>query len=158
MGASMKIHVRGFGKEHQQNIKDSVRFFADQLMSSRLTKNMVIEVIHKPNLSVMAEVGAKDDGRYPKHFKIDIRAANGDDPIVQTLAHEMVHVKQYAKNQLSTRLQRVAKGKGHHYEYVMKWYNKVWEPGKKEDEYWDSPWELEAYGKEPGLYHKWLNT
>jgi hypothetical protein len=33
---------------------------------------------------------------------------------------------------------------------------KVWKPNGKEDHYFDSPWEIEAFGREVGLYQKWL--
>jgi hypothetical protein len=29
-------------------------------------------------------------------------------------------------------------------------------PGKNEDEYFDAPWELEAYGREGGLVHRFI--
>jgi hypothetical protein len=32
----------------------------------------------------------------------------------------------------------------------------VWKAKRKEDDYFDSPWEIEAYGREVGLYAKWV--
>jgi len=154
----MKISVRGFDTQQRRIIKSAVAFFSDQLMDLRTRRRLNIKIVRKSSIDVMAECGAIEDGRSPKCFKIDIRAHKRDDDIIKTLAHEMVHVKQFAKNELSARLRRVAKGKGHQYEYVMKWFGLIWEPKAKEDEYWDAPWEIEAYGREHGLYQKWLNV
>jgi hypothetical protein len=56
----------------------------------------------------------------------------------------MVHVKQWAK--------------GEYFEYANKddifFFNKKQYNTKKID-YWDWPWEIEAYGRQPGLVHRW---
>jgi hypothetical protein len=76
----------------------------------------------------------------------------GDDDVFKSLAHEMVHVKQYATRELSDtivvhrgRVVDTAKWKGVEYKFKA-----------KEDPYWDAPWELEAFGREVGLYRRWL--
>lgn len=78
-----------------------------------------------------------------------------DDPtecIFETLAHEMVHIKQYAKRELGDEI-TLAKGTK---EYsVTKWQGKFWKPKKREDSYFDSPWEIEAYGRGIGLHSRW---
>jgi hypothetical protein len=149
----MKIRIRGFKKEKRQQIKAAVTFFAEQLMDPRTVKNLIIDVERLPKLEVIGEAGPEDDGRYPRWFTISIRDAEGDEDIVKTLAHEMIHVKQYAKNELTNYYHKA--GKGGRGQYVMKWYGSMWKPSKKEDPYWDSPWEIEAYGREVGLFHKW---
>jgi hypothetical protein len=74
--------------------------------------------------------------------------------MIKVLAHEMVHVKQYAKNELGKDLALARGGKG--LRIVTRWQGKYWTPNTKEDEYWDAPWEIEAYGREVGLHHKWV--
>jgi hypothetical protein len=39
-----------------------------------------------------------------------------------------------------------------------KWMGQIWKPKGKEDAYFDAPWEIEAYGREVGLNHKWCAT
>jgi hypothetical protein len=56
--------------------------------------------------------------------------------ICLTLAHEMVHVKQYAKGQLKQITNR--KGAVHY----------TWMGKKCEESYYDCPWELEAFSRE----------
>jgi hypothetical protein len=50
------------------------------------------------------------------------------------LAHEMVHLKQMAKGEMKDK-------------YVKSRYVTVWRGDRYEDDvnYWDQPWELEAY-------------
>ena len=73
-------------------------------------------------------------------YKLTIANNQGLRDFIMTVAHEMVHIKQWAKNEM--------------YEYTT--------PGKvrfmktKYDmndlNYWDYPWEIEAFGKQQGLF------
>ena len=78
---------------------------------------------------------ADDDSRpdRPRTFDIEIRKGMPLRKTLETLAHEMVHVKQYARGEL--------------YESSMKgmhrWHGKWIE---KDPDYWDCPWEGEAMG------------
>lgn len=62
--------------------------------------------------------------------------------LIQTLAHEMVHVKQYAKGQLKI----VYPNRGKSY---FTWLGK-----KYKTNYYESPWELEAFSRERILANK----
>jgi hypothetical protein len=61
-----------------------------------------------------------------------------------TLAHEVVHVKQYATGELR--------------DYRKRYHRTRWQ-GKVVDEhevyYYDLPWEIEAHGREGGMYIRW---
>ena len=56
--------------------------------------------------------------------------------LVQTLAHEMVHVKQYAKGQLKNKVDK----KGRTYQ--------TWLGRRYDAHYYDQPWEIEAFKRE----------
>jgi hypothetical protein len=61
--------------------------------------------------------------------------------MLETVAHEMVHVKQYARKEL-----------------VDQDMDGVCFLGKKinpDVEYWDKPYEIEAHGREVGLFIRW---
>jgi len=75
--------------------------------------------------------------------------------MIKVLGHEMVHVKQHAKNELATGHAVAARGG---LKIYSKWMGQIWKPKGKEDAYFDAPWEIEAYGREVGLYHKWCAT
>mgnify|MGYP003328371186 CR=1 FL=1 len=69
-----------------------------------------------------------------KHFFITI------------LAHEMVHVKQYAKGEMKDIFRPARMVKWHGVKYNI-----------EETDYWELPFEIEAYGREKGLYIKFMN-
>lgn len=77
-----------------------------------------------------------------KHIMVDIDSRLILDDMISTLAHEMIHVKQFAKGQL--REGKVIRG-------VQTW---VWcgKPVKKK--YHTQPWEIEAYSKEIDLLNE----
>ena len=84
--------------------------------------------------------GCKNEG----YAEINIaRTSNGDvipyEMLMQTLAHEMVHAKQYIRGELNG-------------------YNQSWKGRKPRNyKYENAPWEKEAYGREEELYQKcWL--
>lgn len=64
-----------------------------------------------------------------------------------TLAHEMVHVKQYVTGQMKD------SPKGINYTI---WQNKLVEISKYN--YYDLPWEVDAMGREYGLYRRWIES
>lgn len=72
---------------------------------------------------------------------IQLEPRNGSVDIYQSLAHEMVHVKQYVLGELDDiDISQV------------KWKGELYQSGDTEDEaYWNSPWEIEAYGREKGM-------
>jgi hypothetical protein len=75
----------------------------------------------------------------PKVIGMVLDTALEMEKLIITIAHEMVHVKQYAKGQMThTKNQR----------------GRLWMGQKIRAEYYDSPWELEAFGKERVLANK----
>jgi hypothetical protein len=73
--------------------------------------------------------------------------------MIKILGHEMVHVKQHSKNELQNGHVVAARGG---LKIYSKWMGEIWKPKGKEDAYFDAPWEIEAYGREVGLYAKWV--
>ena len=61
--------------------------------------------------------------------------------LLTTVAHEMVHVKQYVRRELVG-------------DYT--WQGKTINP--KRCDYWDQPWEIEAHGRECGLFVRWAEA
>ena len=71
-------------------------------------------------------------------FEIEIQKGLTFDEIVKTVCHEMVHVKQYARNEMTD---STWKGK-------LRWRNRFI---KKNTSYSKLPWEREAYRKQKTL-------
>ena len=61
-----------------------------------------------------------------------------------SVSHEMVHIKQFSRKELE------------HTDsiYKSKWKGKVYNYHKIH--YYDMPWEIEAYGRELGLFDRWV--
>ena len=90
------------------------------------------------------------DAKNPREFQIQIDSKLPLRRMLETVAHEMVHVKQYARNEL----QRGSEFKLEGTTVLTKTYD-LWKGKRYNIEYWDSPWEIEAHGREVGLFIRW---
>ena len=141
----MILHVKGSNKAVRKLIESAAWFYAERLMGKRLMESLEITINLKKNLlSKEGNEGSaiwEDDGHRPREFTIELDSTVKIRNILITLAHEMVHVRQWAKNEM--------------YEY-MNTVDLVRFKGEKihlkETDYWDYPWEIEAYGKQLGLF------
>lgn len=149
----MQVKVKGFTKQQTKELTEAAHFFAKKLMDPRMVRNIVLDIERTKTSDVEGECVDEDGTKNPRWFTVNLRGNPGDDDLIKTLAHEMVHVKQHAKNELQCGV--VVPGKGG-LAVHSKWMGKIWKPGRREDHYYDSPWEIEAYGREVGLYQKWI--
>ena len=150
----MKIKVSGVQGAVARELEDAALFFGRILLHHRTVPNIILDIDVMNDMSDPGMCTNEDHGKKnPRYFTIAIRNREEDQDPVQVLAHEMVHLKQYATNQLSreSKVYRNFSVKS-----VPLWEGKEWKPNKGQDEYWDSPWEVEAYGREIGLYHRWV--
>lgn len=146
----MQLNITGFTPKQTRELKEAVEFFNRLLGLERISYQLDIERNRK--LDVEGECADEDGTKNPRWFTITLRGKRDDDPMIRTLAHEMVHVKQYIRNQLGKQM-TVTKGGG--FKIATKWEGEYWTPAKHEDPYFDSPWEVEAYGREIGMFHRW---
>ena len=65
--------------------------------------------------------------------------------MLRSFAHEMVHVKQFAKSELKDLSKQQS---------LCKFYGKLY--NTDDVNYWDYPWEIEAHGREEGLYVRFV--
>ena len=151
---NMNITITGMiGKRKEKLVLEwAVRFFAAQLMDPRMVRNLTLDIEVYNNLDVEGECVNEDGVRNPRWFTISLKGQDIKD-MIKTLAHEMVHVKQHAKNELQTDHAVAARGG---LKIYSKWMGEIWKPKGKEHAYFDAPWEIEAYGREVGLYAKWV--
>ena len=140
----MILHVKGSNKKLRKMVESATWYYAEKLMGKRLMAGLEITINLKKNLlSKEGNEGSaiwEDDGYRSREFTIELDATVKIRNLLITLAHEMVHVKQWAKNEM--------------YEYMEP--HMVRFKGEKihleETDYWDYPWEIEAYGKQLGLF------
>lgn len=148
----MIISINGTGPRNTSRLDRAARFFASQLLHPRTIANIELDIDVLSRLDVDGECVDEDGTRNPRYFTINLRRQSLDE-MIKTLAHEMVHLKQHAKNELRSGFMVASRGG---LSMSSKWKGEIWKPGRNEDGYWDAPWEIEAYGREVGLYHKWV--
>ena len=143
----MKVTVTGGFKTQRTYTESIAKFCADLLMSKRLQKNIEIEIQLVPNLMKKEEVYGdscwEDNNWRPREFSIRADSKLRMRRMLETIAHEMVHVKQFAKGEM---VDLATSDK-------IRWCGKMFE--EKESNYYDYPWEIEAQGKEIGLFVRW---
>ena len=78
-----------------------------------------------------------------REYSLEVDHTDGLRKMLETLAHEMVHVKQYARREMN--------------DWVIedKFYKWKGDFVPESTDYWDLPWEIEANGREVGLFIRW---
>ena len=140
----MFIEVIGGSKSQKNHVEKMVAFCAKKLMPKM---NLDITVnLCKPT----GAMGYCCEADNKRTFELEIDKSQSLRALLETVAHEMVHVKQYARRELDPNKEV--------------WMGKTYNP--KDVNYWDLPWEIEAHGREVGLFvryceennlakHKW---
>jgi hypothetical protein len=125
-------------------VTEAVRFYASTLMNRQLVKNLTVKVSFKDK-DVDGFCNTDDDLAKPREFALQINPKRSVKAILTALAHEMVHVKQYATGE-SKQYERTP--------YVTKFRGVM--VNTETMDYWDLPWEIDAYGRELGLYVRFM--
>jgi hypothetical protein len=144
----MLISVVGVNEDSATLLIDAARFYIKTLMPRLADKiAVVIRVVDKFEFEGEAE-WVDTNTKFPRVFVVTLK--NGRlKKVISTLAHELVHVKQYARGELRHVAGATMWKKERH--PVMKKSNN----GKA---YWLTPWEIEAYGMEVGLMEIYGDT
>jgi hypothetical protein len=128
-------------------VRKAVKFFSNSLISTRLSKTLSVKIIFtkgfNKNTKCIATCMWVDNNVRPKKFEIEIDANLSANQTIRAIAHEMVHLKQYATGQMKDLFSNDS----------TKWEGKIHENiSEMNDNYWTYPWEIEAYGREVGLF------
>ena len=121
-------------------VKSAVKFYAEELISKKLLENIFLQIKFNKNIDVhgYATIEEFNDSGKPREFMIEVNPDIGGREILDTLAHEMVHVKQYVYGEMD--------------ESLTRWKDIPIDSDKVE--YYSHPWEIEAYGMAVGLFTK----
>ncbi len=143
----MFVEVVGGSKSQKKHTQGMVEFCANKLMPRLYNLDITVRLCKpKGALGYCLELEDK------RTFELEIDRTQPLRQLLETVAHEMVHVKQYARRELHPSKEA--------------WLGKTVNP--KKVSYWDLPWEIEAHGREVGLFvryceenklgkHKWTN-
>ena len=130
----MFITIKG-GKEYQRkHVESMVEFCIKTLMPRMRTLDITVKLgSPKGAMGYCLELDTN------REFEIEVDRTLRLRKLLETVAHEMVHVKQYARREL--------------HPVHNTWCGKTYNPAKTS--YWDLPWEIEAHGRECGLFIRW---
>lgn len=139
--------------EMKKHFRNAIEFYANSLMAPQLVTNLNIHLRYKHDLDdeTVGECEVMSDSLNPRRFKITIKPMANTRmnrvEMFQTLAHEMVHVKQYAYKQLKFMNRSVEK---------TKWKGRCINQDKIK--YEKLPWEKEAFAAEEMLFIEYVDS
>ena len=160
--AVIKLHARNINLKCKAAVFAMTEYALSTLIpSKRLRDNIMID-IHMKHHSNEGEAKLHEDTNryrprafriYLDHHRMETNEFTGETrtdmewfvEILKTLAHEIVHVKQYVLGELRSRdVGLLYKGINHEAMNLM--------------EYFELPFEIEAYGREKGLLYGFMVT
>lgn len=142
------IEVSGGTAKQRELVQSIAEWCAVKLMGPRLASVVNVEIELRRDMGdSLGNATWEDDNHRPRDFTMEVNSSKELRlrKILETVAHEMVHVKQYAKGEMKDLISRPAN--------IRKWQGK--EIDTNTISYWDLPWEIEAYGRECGLFVRW---
>ena len=144
----MQINTRGLPHSKKNRMtrnltKQMIRFCLSRFISKRVLDKIVIHVCFNKNFQT--DVIWEDRNHRPREFTMNLHLREDMFLLLSDIAHECVHIKQWANGELMEGVNMKSKWHG-------EWTKTTW---KEDDDkaYWEYPWEIEAYGRERGLVH-----
>lgn len=146
----MQVHVIGHrSKKLKELLALAVEYYCSMLMSKRMVESLDVYVIIKKKLenNYAGFCTYVDKFEGVRTFEIELSRDTTVRELFSSLAHEVVHLKQFATGELKDTMvpAHISVWKGEHIDE-----NKV--------DYWDLPFEIEAYGREKGLWTRFAIT
>ena len=145
----MFISATGSGKVKREMVEDIANFSLN-LLAPRLVNKVEIDITLMRNLIGKEEVAGdcvwEDSSYRPREFTIRVDSSQPIQTMLETVAHEMVHVKQFARGELKD-LSRSEVN-------LCKWHGSIIKCNIVN--YYDLPWEIEANGRERGIFIRWF--
>ena len=150
MGVQMIVRSKGKPDKIPTKLcKDAAKFYGEQLLGRLYGKvEVLLEFTDDLEPGIYAQCVWDDKNRNCRKFHIEINPKMGKRNMLLAIAHEMVHVKQYAKGEMIDFINTNNAVK-------LRWQGEIFDL-KKNPDYWEHPWEIEAFGREKGLYYKYL--
>lgn len=128
-----------------EEFKEAAEFYANKL---GIPEDTIIAVGLYPDLPVSGYCEFHDEEVIPYYLiGIESEPDEAEEDPIAILAHEMVHVKQYVNGDLVDH-GKYCSWKGQKYE----------EYEANSEDYFFSPWEVEAYGMQVGLYRMYCRS
>ena len=137
------IEVKGGTISQQEKVHSMVEYCINKLMPRMRTLEIEVQI---KNIEKKEDADGYCLRNSPREFELEISNNQGLRKMLETVAHEMVHVKQYARNEMNDWV---------HDSTREKYYKWKGTSVPEKTNYWDLPWEIEANGMEVGLFVRW---
>ena len=143
----MVVSVTGSCKSKREMAED-IAHFSLGILAPRLGTKLEVDIVLVNKLrdkeSIAGDCTWEDSSYRPREFTIRADSSQPKQELLETIAHEMVHVKQFARGELKDTGSLS----------FCKWNNK--EVNHEKTNYYDLPWEIEAHGRERGIFIRWF--
>lgn len=145
----IKIGIINTSKAQRKFIEEASQFYVKWLMPR--VKNIEIDIEFERGLEkrtgnvALIDVEDRKYNSGYRSFIITIDAGSSLQRKLLALAHEMTHAKQYYTGEMG--ISPLGFG------YTI-WMNKTYH--EREIDYFNTPWEIEAYGREVGMFSRWI--
>jgi len=145
----IKFHnAKYVSKSDYSKLKSLTNFVLKKFFTKYMRDKLIIDIHFKKDLfknqNQYGNCIWEDTHRNSREFTIQIDPNQKISLLLNTLAHELVHVKQWAKGEYYELCSRPK---------VYKFNGKYVDTAKVD--YWDTPWEIEAHGRAIGLVIQW---
>lgn len=142
-----EILVVGGTKLQKKLIRESGEYYLTRLAGYQVASQLTVVVKIRKNL--FEEENAKadciwDDDEH-REFEVRIDSSMTTVAMLRCLAHECVHIWQYVSGKMRD-TDSIS---------IIKWNGKKID--RRHTDYFDLPWELEAYSREVGLLERFMN-
>jgi hypothetical protein len=142
------FRVYGADKSHRKMIREMLPWAMEQLSvperilsQVKFIVRMDAELLNDDN--TYGQVCAIDGFSKPRHFEILLDKTLSDKQFAVTLFHELTHVKQYLMSELQD----------YKHTRLVRWKGSVLDP--EFTDYWEQPWEKEAWKRASSLYRSY---
>ena len=120
----------------------AIGYFADKLLTKQLSRFIIVNVVFRNKMDHLGLTLVEDYNLMgkPREFTLEIYRKQSKEELLKTLAHELVHVRQYAVGDLN--------------EEATLWQGRSM---ARDLDYHDQPWEIEANDVSEILYEEYVN-
>ena len=146
----MQIKCTGGTKNQKKYAKSIALFCAGKLMHRNLIDNISLQIKFSKTLykdcGNLGNITWEDDNYKPREFVMEIDNTVRLRRVLESVAHEMVHLKQFAKGEMRDMMTADK----------TEWFGETLH--SRSLDYYDLPWEIEAHGRECGLFVRWAEA
>lgn len=148
-----KISISGGTAKKRKLVKQAAKWMLGYALGNRLSNNISLNIVLDDtliNTKFYGSVTWEDDNHRPREYEMDLCNHLKDSMLFRVLAHEIVHIRQYATGDLKDLITQAN---------YCKWKNElVQSEGRGSGSYFDFPWEVEARRDQEIILRSWKKT